>query len=132
MVTCGLNIIQQAKSVNDMSSVKLTIRLPFNGDTALGPGKVDLLEAIDQTGSISAAAKSMHMSYKRAWDLVNVMNTSFKQPLVTTATGGKHGGGAQVSDFGCEVIRTYRTMEQQALTAIEATVTQLTRELNQE
>jgi len=115
-----------------MSAIKLNIRIPFNGDTALGPGKVDLLEAIVTTGSISAAAKSMHMSYKRAWDLVNMMNISFKQPLVITATGGKHGGGAQVSDFGLNVIQIYRQMERHALEAINTTSIKLMSELKQE
>jgi molybdate transport system regulatory protein len=115
-----------------MSPIELNIRIPFNGDTALGPGKVDLLEAIVATGSISAAAKSMHMSYKRAWDLVNMMNNSFNHPLVITATGGKHGGGAEVSDFGLSVIQIYRQMEQQALVAIDTTSSTLMSELKQE
>ncbi len=115
-----------------MSPIELVIRIPFNGDTALGPDKVDLLEAIVATGSISAAAKSMHMSYKRAWDLVNMMNSSFNQPLVITATGGKHGGGAEVSDFGLNIIQIYRQMEQQALAAINATSSTLISELKQE
>ena len=77
-----------------MSSIKTAIRLMHQHHIAMGPGKADLLEAIMQHGSISAAAKSMAMSYKRAWDLVTVMNTSFVAPLVTTAVGGSHGGGA--------------------------------------
>ena len=77
----------------------------------MGPGKADLLEAIDRAGSISGAARDMGMSYKRAWDLVETMNRCFRQPLVATATGGSHGGGAHVTDFGHDVLRRYRDME---------------------
>lgn len=76
----------------------------------MGPGKADLLDAIERSGSISAAARQMGMSYKRAWDLVDTMNRSFREPLVLTATGGSHGGGAQVSEFGHEVLRRYREL----------------------
>lgn len=80
----------------------------------MGPGKADLLEAIQLKGSISAAAASMGMSYKRAWDLVNIMNKSFSAPLVATLIGGSKGGGAQVTDFGLEVLRQYRLVETKA------------------
>ncbi|MDX1668181.1 MAG: LysR family transcriptional regulator [Limnobacter sp.] len=96
----------------------IRIRRPFESEIALGPGKADLLEAIYETGSISAAARSMNMSYKRAWDLVNVMNTRFEQLLVDTATGGKKGGGAQVTEFGQEVLGIYRRLESKALEAV--------------
>ncbi len=96
------------------SGIDIKLRIPYRGVYALGPGKADLLEAIITTGSISAAAKSMGMSYKRAWDLVNTMNTSFKQSLVTTATGGSHGGGAAVTDFGKKVLTHYRHIQQLA------------------
>jgi molybdate transport system regulatory protein len=108
-----------------MTKPQLKIRIPYADDIALGPGKVDLLEAIQDKGSISGAAKSMSMSYKRAWDLINTMNTSFKQPLVITTTGGKHGGGAQVSELGIGVISQYRSMERTAQQAIEQEATQL-------
>ncbi len=113
-----------------MTKPQLKIRIPYADHIALGPGKVDLLEAIQDKGSISGAAKSMGMSYKRAWDLINTMNTSFKQPLVTTTTGGKHGGGAQVSDLGINVISHYRKMERTALQAIDQEATQLISLLN--
>lgn len=80
----------------------------------MGPGKASLLEAIQLKGSISAAAASMHMSYKRAWDLVNIMNKSFNAPLVATLTGGSKGGGAQVTDFGLQVLAKYRAVESKA------------------
>ncbi len=80
----------------------------------MGPGKANLLEAIQLKGSISAAAASMQMSYKRAWDLVNIMNKSFSAPVVTTLVGGSKGGGAQVTDFGLAVLRQYRAVEHKA------------------
>ena len=70
----------------------------MSGDLiALGPGKVDLLESIDQEGSISQAARQSHLSYRRAWDMVDTMNRCFKKPLVISATGGKGGGGAELT-----------------------------------
>ena len=66
----------------------------------MGPGKADLLDAIRQTGSISASAKLMKMSYRRAWELVDVMNRCFDLPLVQTSPGGAHGGGAQLTELG--------------------------------
>lgn len=88
----------------------------------MGPGKADLLDAIQLKGSISAAAASMGMSYKRAWDLVNVMNTSFNAPLVTTLVGGSKGGGAQVTDFGLQVLKQYRAVETKANAVIASEI----------
>jgi molybdate transport system regulatory protein len=90
------------------------VRILIGSATALGPGKVDLLEAIADSGSISAAARAMGMSYRRAWLLVDTMNRCFKENLVTTATGGRGGGGARITDVGMEVLRRYREMEAKA------------------
>lgn len=94
------------------------LRILFGHAIAIGPGKVELLEHIEETGSISAAARRMNMSYRRAWLLVDTMNQCFKSPVVETATGGKGGGGAHVSDFGREVMRRYREMEDKAALAV--------------
>ena len=91
----------------------------------MGPGKADLLGAIQQKGSISAAALSMGMSYKRAWDLVNTMNKSFKQAVVATSVGGGKGGGAQVTDFGSQVLMQYRAIEAKTTLAVEAEMSDL-------
>ncbi len=91
--------------------LKLSLRLMHGEEIALGPGKADLLEAITRTGSISAAGKSMDMSYRRAWMLVDVMNRCFKSPLVETAKGGSHGGGAWLTPLGKEVLAHYRIMD---------------------
>lgn len=102
------------------SSVKVKIQLMANNNIALGPGKADLLEAIQEKGSISAAAVQMGMSYKRAWDLVNTMNKSFKQAVVATSVGGGKGGGTQVTDFGLQVLVQYRTIEAKTTLALKA------------
>lgn len=98
---------------------KPAVRILLGGASSLGPGKIALLEEIARHGSISAAARAMDMSYRRAWLLVESMNTRFAQPLVVTVTGGKRGGGAELTEFGREVMRRYRDMEQKAHRAIE-------------
>jgi molybdate transport system regulatory protein len=86
----------------------------------LGPGKVRLLELIKETGSISAAARAMDMSYRRAWMLVQSMNDGFGVPVLTSAVGGSRGGGAHLTAFGEEVIVRYRRMEARTRAAIAA------------
>lgn len=93
-----------------MNAVKPRLRLQFGKAVAIGPGKAELLELIAETGSISAAAKRMAMSYRRAWLLVDTMNQCFDAPLVETAAGGKGGGGARVTDLGREVLARYRAI----------------------
>jgi molybdate transport system regulatory protein len=99
---------------------KVTPRLRFKLGTiiVLGPGKTDLLQAIDRTGSISAAARAMGMSYKRAWLLIDEMNRNLKEPVVAAAFGGSHGGGAHLTPFGQEVLARYRRM----VTSLETTL----------
>jgi molybdate transport system regulatory protein len=93
-------------------------RIYFGGEIAIGPGKADLLEAIRVSGSISAAAREMGMSYRRAWTLVDTMNRCFKEPLVDTATGGGGGGGARLTPFGANVLVHFRSMERRTDAAI--------------
>ena len=84
----------------------------LDGDQiAVGPGKVALLEAVDREGSITAAAKSLNMSYRRAWLLVDELNRSLRQPAVTSATGGEKGGGTSLTEAGHEIVRLYRQIE---------------------
>lgn len=94
------------------------IRILIGAATALGPGKAQLLEAIGRTGSISAAAREMKMSYRRAWLLVDAVNQSFTAELVSTATGGKGGGGARLTEAGREVLERYRAIEAKAAAAV--------------
>ncbi|WP_288421525.1 LysR family transcriptional regulator [uncultured Acinetobacter sp.] len=100
-------------------NLKLQIRILLEQNIAFGPGKADLLEAIEKTGSISQAAKSMNMSYRRAWQLVDTMNQCFETALVETQTGGTHGGGAAVTALGQKVLQHYRQMEINARQALE-------------
>ncbi len=93
---------------------KLTLRVDLAPVGAVGPGKVRLLESVDETGSISAAGRAMKMSYRRAWLLIDELNHLFKAPLVTTQLGGPAGGGAKLTPFGKNVVRHYREMESEA------------------
>jgi molybdate transport system regulatory protein len=102
-----------------MYRLDLKIRLHNGSDIALGPGKADLLEAIQQHGSISAAARALGMSYRRAWLLVETMNRSFRQPLVSALAGGKHGGGTQLTVTGEQVLQRYRALCARALAAVQ-------------
>jgi molybdate transport system regulatory protein len=110
--------------------LKPQIRILFRKAIAMGPGKADLLRAIDQTGSISAAARQMEMSYRRAWLLVDTMNQAFKSPVVVTLTGGKAGGGAAVTDFGKEVLQRYSDMEKIASASVAKEIRQFTQLMN--
>jgi len=98
---------------------KPRIRIVKGETIALGPGKVDLLEAVERAGSISQAARLMNLSYRRAWDMVHMMNRNFKSPLVSGAAGGKGGGGAQLTEEGKSAVCLYRKMEKKALETIE-------------
>jgi molybdate transport system regulatory protein len=94
------------------------IRVQLGSAFAIGPGKADLLQAIAEAGSISAAARRMDMSYRRAWLLIDTMNRCFRELVVDTATGGKGGGGAQITPFGRTVLSSYRTMEARAMASM--------------
>ena len=85
---------------------------------AIGPGKVALLEAIDETGSITSAAKKLGMSYRRAWLLVDETNRCVVRPVVETAAGGPKGGGAVLTPLGVELVRRYRALELQTEAAV--------------
>ena len=119
----------QAKSRKNAAKATLRpqIRIMFRKAIAMGPGKADLLQAIGETGSISAAARRMKMSYRRAWLLVDTMNQCFDGPLVETATGGNHGGGARITELGQEVLRRYRAMDAKASAAVSKEIVAFTR-----
>ncbi|MBP0597048.1 LysR family transcriptional regulator [Herbaspirillum sp. LeCh32-8] len=104
--------------MNDSKTIRLRV---MQGDAiAFGPGKAELLLAIEHAGSISGAAREMEMSYRRAWLLVEEMNRCFASPLVTTATGGARGGGAVVTDVGRDVLARYQRMQKKANASIAA------------
>jgi molybdate transport system regulatory protein len=98
----------------------LTLRVLGRGGAAMGPGKAELVERIARTGSISAAAREMGMSYRRAWQLVESLNKTFRDPVVATAIGGTRGGGARVTPYGERLVARFRRMERKASAAIAA------------
>jgi molybdate transport system regulatory protein len=98
------------------------IAVPHGDAYAMGPGKADLLEAIQMVGSISGAGRKLGMSYRRAWLLVDEMNRCFPTPLVEARMGGSGGGGARVTDLGHEVLKHYRAIQAQAWEAIRRPV----------
>jgi molybdate transport system regulatory protein len=96
---------------------RLTLRVDLGSGRALGPGKIRLLEAIQNTGSISQAGRALGMSYRRAWLLVDDMNNSFRDPVIEAQPGGVHGGGATLTPFGQKLVKRYRAIESDALAA---------------
>jgi molybdate transport system regulatory protein len=96
----------------------LTLRILAGRSPAMGPGKAELIERIAGTGSISAAARAMGMSYRRAWQLAEALNKDYRERVVSTAAGGARGGGARVTPFGLRVLAEYRAMEEKASAAI--------------
>ena len=90
----------------------------YFGDAWIGPGKVALLESIQTHGSISAAARAMGMSYRRAWLLIDALNHMFREPAVQTTLGGRGGGTAALTRCGTDIITRYRAMESAAQRAV--------------
>lgn len=99
---------------------KTTIRIDFDIGVRLGPGKAQLLELIEEHGSIRAAGASIGMSYRRAWLLADEINRMFREPSISTRHGGKSGGGAGLTEFGAELLSRYRRMEATMLKAADA------------
>lgn len=94
---------------SNFQRLKLKVQLIVGDEIAFGPGKADLLEAIDRTGSISAAARAMGLSYRRAWLMTDAMNRLFRESLVTTTPGGR--GGASLTQEGREVLSLFRILQ---------------------
>jgi molybdate transport system regulatory protein len=109
------------------SAPRLTIRIDLGGDAAFGPGKARLLELLDQKGSIRAAATAMKMSYRRAWLLIRDVEKTMGSPVITAATGGVHGGGATLTEFGRALLARYRTVEMKAANAAASELRRLAR-----
>lgn len=105
--------------MSDSSKLKLHARIYCGNEIAMGPGKADLLEAIDREGSISGAGRAMGMSYRRAWLLVDAMNRCWDPPLVEAVAGGSHERGARLTEAGRRVLDRYRAL-QALLAAAEA------------
>ncbi len=99
---------------------KLSIRIDLAPSVRLGPGKIALLEAIDEAGSISAAGRKLKMSYKKAWDLTEDLNRGFAEPLLATLAGGANGGGTQLTPSGRALVAHYREIERIAAEAAKS------------
>lgn len=91
-------------------SLKLKLQILCGEAIAMGPGKADLLDAIAAEGSISGAGRRLGMSYRRAWQLVDLMNRCWTAPLVETSPGSARGGGARLTDEGHDVLAAYRAL----------------------
>ena len=110
---------------------RLTIRLDFDGGRRLGAGKVALLEAIEATGSISAAGRAHKMSYRRAWLLVDELNKLFAGPVVAAHHGGTKGGGAALTEQGRRIVALYRDAEAKMRAVAQGEMDELERNLGQ-
>jgi molybdate transport system regulatory protein len=106
---------------------RLTIRIDFEGAGAFGPGKVRLLELIEEQGSIRGAAAAISMSYRHAWLLLQAVEDMFGAPVITTSTGGAKGGGAKLTDLGRTVVANYRAIEAEAARASEGLLSELSK-----
>jgi len=95
---------ESGKPIDDKATLKIKIKI---AGTVIGPGKIAILQAVDQGGGISKAARSMGMTYRRAWHLINTLNTSFNNPVVETTVGGEGGGGAYLTEFGKNLVMRY-------------------------
>ena len=104
--------IREILKKNKNFTVNGSIWIECNGERFFGPGPVELLELINDKGSISQAAKQMEMSYKKAWEIINSLNTEARQPFVVTQTGGNSGGGSVITDEAKTVIGWYRQLRE--------------------
>jgi molybdate transport system regulatory protein len=100
--------------------INMSIRINLPNGSRLGPGKVALLEAVQRHRSISAAAREIDMSYRRAWLLIDDMNRAFTETIVETFPGRSQGAGAAVTPFGERLIATYRAAERRCKKAADA------------
>ena len=107
--------------------VRFRMRIRKGDTVALGPGKVELLEAVREHGSISAAARSLDMSYRRAWLLIDELNQSLKSPATVSEQGGQSGGGCVLTPVGENIVRLYRGIEAQAEAACAGQIDELIR-----
>ncbi len=109
------------------AKIQFRLRVYRDDSIAIGPGKIALLQAIAETGSISAAARQFGMSYRRAWLLVDEMNRALREPAVITATGGARGGGARLTPVGAAIVQHYRAVETISRAAAADEIAALTR-----
>lgn len=97
------------------------------GERFFGPGRAELLERIEETGSINKAAKSMGMSYKKAWEMINSLNAQTSKPFVITQTGGEKGGGSIITEEAKKLIVYHQELRERFLAFLERETEQLVR-----
>ncbi|MDB5789281.1 MAG: ModE family transcriptional regulator [Caballeronia mineralivorans] len=131
---CSCMLSRMAKSVKDPATslsrqpeVRFRMRIRQADAVAIGPGKIDLLEAVRQQGSISAAARSLGMSYRRAWLLIDELNRTLKAPATSSETGGSAGGGCVLTPVGEKIVRLYREIEAEAARTCAPQISALTK-----
>jgi molybdate transport system regulatory protein len=112
-------VTKKTKSAH-AASLQPRLRIRSGADIALGPGKVELLALVDETGSIGEAAKRMEMSYMRAWSLIQTMNACFQEPIIETVRGGNERGGAKLTETGRRALELYQQMEETSRRASQA------------
>jgi molybdate transport system regulatory protein len=91
-----------------VKSLRFRLWIDIDGERFFGPGRADLLQHIHETGSISKAAKAMGMSYKKAWAMVDEMNSKAHTPYVIAQKGGQKGGGTELTKAGAEIVKAYQ------------------------
>jgi molybdate transport system regulatory protein len=94
-----------------MSGAVIRFRVDIGPELGIGPGKIALLEQIGESGSLSGAARTLGMSYRRAWQLLDSLNSLLQQPVTRAQKGGSHGGGSSLTAFGRQLIRVYRAFD---------------------
>lgn len=107
------------------AKASITVQIVLESETRIGPGKADLLQGVLETGSIAAAGRRLSMSYKRAWYLIDTLNSAFKEPLVTAVKGGRSGGGAHLTATGHAVLAQYRNIEEITRRAVATEIKEL-------
>lgn len=106
-------------TTDERTPLRARVRIDFGAAARFGPGKADLLEAVARTGSISAAGRATGMSYRRAWMLLDAVNRTFEEPVVTASVGGAQGGGARLTPFGLALLEAFRAVEADCAAAAE-------------
>lgn len=111
--------------MNTNKDLKIRLKIELPDGVRLGYGKIDLLRAVDREHSISAAARAMGMSYRRAWLLIDELNRSFASPVIETRVGGKAHGGAELTVLGEKIVALYQRAEDQANAALQSTLSDI-------
>jgi len=102
--------------------IKSRIWIEADGHILLGEGRINVLKTIGETGSLSKAAKTLGMSYKKAWTLIDAVNSRAKKPVITTTIGGKRGGGTELTPYGKSLIKAFETINENCWEFLDAQI----------